>query len=119
MRTMPTLNLPASTSGIWRLVPVPAAQAVPPPAAPLAAAPLVPGLVVELHAPTASAAPANRLASRSRVLAMDPPPHRLADRTRGTARPHRHAQAQGRPRGFPAPRGQDGRIASGTSLVEP
>src|SRR4029079_5217870 len=65
MRTIDTLNLPATTSGTWRLPdPVPAVQSLP-------AAVLAPGLAVALQAPAAIAATANRLTSRSRVLAID------------------------------------------------
>src|SRR5258705_3716798 len=75
MRTIATLNLPATTSGTWSaaaLSPLaePAAQS-------LVAGPLAFG--VELHAPTTMTVAANKLTSRSRVLAMDPPPHRRAD----------------------------------------
>src|SRR3954451_24162535 len=74
MRTIATLNLPATTSGTWKLAPpwaAPAVQSLLPLAA---AAPLPAG--VEPHAPTTIVAAATRLARRSRVLVMDPPPHR-------------------------------------------
>src|SRR4029079_12855136 len=75
MRTIATLNLPCSTSGIWRFappcVPVPAhASAPPPPDA----------LGVLLHAPNARTPTAISESSLSRFVAMVPPPRPPAAR---------------------------------------
>src|SRR6478736_7154904 len=90
MRTIATLKLPATTSGIWRFAPpcaAPAVQSLDPPP-PLAAGVALP------HAPTASAATANRLASRSRVLPMGTLLLRV-DRAHRTRSHDGHARARG------------------------
>src|SRR5437667_4747779 len=89
---MATLNLPATTSGIWR-APAPPAW-VPPALQPLALAPAAPPPLadgVEPQAPTTIAAVAKRLANRSRVLVMESPPPR---RTWVARAPSRHARAR-------------------------
>src|SRR5512134_4105445 len=72
MRTIATLNLPASTSGIWRFAPawapVPAQSADPEPLG--AGDPPGP----ELHAPTTSVAAAASDSSFDRFVAIDSPP---------------------------------------------
>src|SRR6185312_16170948 len=94
MRTIATLNLPATTSGIWRsvappAVPVPAqALAAPEPLA--AADPL--GAAVFEQAPKTTTAAVSNDNSRRRVATMDSPPRR----TFGRARTDWHQRARQR-----------------------
>src|SRR6188472_157986 len=84
MRTIATLNLPATTSGIWRsvapaAVPV-AAQVLAAAEPPAAADPL--GVVVLEHAPKTTTAAVSNDNSRRRVATMDSPPRRTLGRVR-------------------------------------
>src|SRR6187549_2673509 len=84
MRTIATLNLPATTSGIWRSVApaaVPVAAHVLAAAEPPAAAePL--GVVVFEQAPKMTTAAVSSDNSRRRVATMDSPPRRTFGRAR-------------------------------------
>src|SRR6187402_456520 len=124
MRTIATLNLPCSTSGIWRFappcVPVPAhASALPPPPE---------AFGVLLHAPNARTPTAINESSLSRFVAMVPPPRPPAAREDSAHARDEPGRADARlaavhPRwddpGFPAPGGQAGSIAAAESLRGP
>src|SRR6478609_11968282 len=83
MSTIATLNLPASTSGIWRLAPAWA----PVPAQSEAAAPEPPGAAEPLdaafeQAPKMTTAAVSNDSSRRRGVTMDSPPRRALGRVR-------------------------------------
>src|SRR6188472_1189176 len=84
MRTIATLNLPATTSGIWRsvapaAVPV-AAQVLAAAELPAAAEPL--GVAAFEQAPKTTIAAVSSDNSRRRVVTMDSPPRRTLGRIR-------------------------------------
>src|SRR5215210_5027886 len=84
MRTIATLNLPASTSGIWRFAPpcVPvAAQAAPPPLAPAE-----PAGALLVQAPNMSTAAAAMGSNLSRLVAIVPPPPSAREPQAGSRR---------------------------------
>src|SRR6478609_9592473 len=111
MRTIATLNLPATTSGIWRsvapaAVPV-AAQVLAAAEPPAAADPL--GVVVLEHAPKTTTAAVSNDNSRRRVATMDSPPRRTLGRVRAGWQQRARRAAAGsrggnvRPEGHPGP----------------
>src|SRR6478672_8363493 len=101
MRTIATLNLPATTSGIWRsvapaAVPV-AAQVLAAAEPPAAADPL--GVVVLEHAPKTTTAAVSNDNSRRRVATMDSPPRRTLGRVRAGWQQRARQRDQRQPHG--------------------